>query len=124
MILLLYICIESSHHFHPSPKHSAKSLQCTEVSVLTSEGLAPYLTVPFPFESNEARLKAGRHLGASFSQFTAQQDFGAQPKEQAALVDFVLSFKPRLSYFPTTIPQAVVAIPKQDLSTTHADKNK
>lgn len=112
MILLLYICIESSHHFHPSPKHSAKSLQCTEFSVFAGEGLAPYLTVPFPFESNKARLKAGRHLGASFSQFTAQQGFGAQPKEQAMLVDFVLRFNPRPSYFPTTIPQPVVAIPK------------
>lgn len=83
MILLLYIYTESSHHFHPSRKHSAKPLQHTEVSVLTSEGLAPYLGVPFPFEANEAKLKAGRHLGAAApsASCTAQQGFGAQPKE-------------------------------------------
>lgn len=81
--MILSIYIESSHHFHPSCEHSAKPLQHTEVSVLTSEGSAPYLSVPFPFEANEAKLKAGRHLGAAApsASCTAQQGFGAQPKE-------------------------------------------
>lgn len=61
----------------------AQQTRHTEVSVLTSEGSAPYLSVPFPFEANEAKLKAGRHLGAAApsASCTAQQGFGAQPKE-------------------------------------------